>query len=117
MFPKIKKKRIREINQEIDNPSIFYKQFKKSIGFNNNLYRIPGINYNNHRKRGGHDMTDLAYYSSKYGRDGVNAWFAHTFEDMFSDFITKNYGSFARNILEDSILEFSRKKYQKTRNF
>jgi hypothetical protein len=120
MFPKIKKKRIREINQEIDNPSIFYKQFKKSLGNSTTTTyssRIPGINYNNHRKSGGHDMTDLVYYSSKYGRDGVNAWFAHTFEDMFSDFITRNYGSFARNILEDSILEFSRKKYHQRSRF
>lgn len=115
MLPKMKKKRIREINHEIDNPSPVYKQFKKS--FNGARLRMPGINYNNHRKEGGHDLTDLPYYASKYGSDGVNAWFAHTFEDMFSDFITKNYGSFARNILEDSILEFSRKKYRKTRNF
>ena len=115
MFPNMKKKKIRAINHDIDNPSVFYKQFKKSMI--SKPIKLPGINYDNHRKYGGHDLTDLPYYASKYGSEGVNAWFAHTFEDMFSDFITKNYGSFARNILEDSILEFSRKKYRKTRNF
>jgi hypothetical protein len=117
MFPKMKKKKIRTINQEIDNPSIFYKQYKKSLGNSSSSYRIPGINYNNHRKSGGHDLTDLAYYGAKYGTEGVNAWFAHTFEDMFSDFVVRNYGSFARNIFEDGILEFSRRKYQKRSRF
>lgn len=112
MFPKMKKKRIREINHEIDNPSPFYQQFKKSFGGTKKI-RMAGINYNNHRKDGGHDLTDLPYYASKYGKDGINAWFAHSFEDMFSDYLTRNYGSFARNILEDGILEFSRKKYRK----
>lgn len=118
MFPNMKKKKIRAINQEIDNPSIFYKQFKKSMGMNNNKsYRIPGINYNNHRKKGGHDISDLLYYTSKYGSDGVKAFFAHTTGDMFSDFLVEHYGSFTRNVIEDGLIEFSRKKYRKTRNF
>ena len=117
MFPKMKKKKIRDINHEIDNPSIFYKQFRKSMGFNNSLYRVQGINYNNHRKHGGHDMSDLLYYHAKYGNDGVKAFLGHTFEDMWSDYMLKYFGSFTRNVVEDGILEFSRKKYKTRRHF
>jgi hypothetical protein len=116
-MPRTKKKLIRKINQEIDNPSPFYKQFKKHLGLNSPKFEIPGLTYYNHRKKAGHDMTDGIYYMAKYGQEGFNAWLNHQAQDMISDFMVKNYGSFARNIFEDSILEFSRPKYRKSRYF
>lgn len=112
-MPKTKKKIIRKINHEIDNPNPFYKKFKKSTGLKTELFRLPGINYNNHRKAG-HDWTDAIYFTAKYGQEGFEAWMNHQAQDMFSDMMLKQYGSFARNIFEDSILEFSKAKY---RNF
>lgn len=113
-MPHTKKKIIRKINQEIDNPSPFYKNFKKNLGIKMDM---PGMTYYNHRKKGGHDMSDGIYFAAKYGQQGFEAWLNHQAQDMFSDFMTKNYGSFVRNVVEDSILEFSRPKYRKPRYF
>ena len=57
------------------------------------------------------------YLTFKYGQEGFEAWLNHEAQDMFSDFITTNVGSFTRNLLEDSILEFSRLKYRKNKYF
>ena len=112
-MPNTKKKRIREINHEIDNPSPFYRQFRKRTGLNNNTTtKIPGLTYYNHRRKGGHDISDGIYFSAKYGQEGFNIWMNHVAQDMMSDMITKRYGSFTRNLIEDSIQEFSRPKYR-----
>jgi len=114
-MPNTKKKRIRQINREIDNPSPFYKQYRRRTGVNNNnMLKIPGINYHNHRKKGGHDFSDGIYITAKYGQEGFNIWMNHLAQDMMSDYTLKNFGSFTRNIIEDSIQEFSRPKYRKT---
>lgn len=112
-MPNTKKKLIRKINREIDSPGIFYKTFKKKMGLTSPKYRIPGITYYGHRQKAGHDFTDMIYFGAKYGQEGINAWMNHQAQDMISDFIVKRHGSFARNILEDSFLEFSRPKYRK----
>ena len=57
------------------------------------------------------------YLTSKYDQEGFETWLNHEAQDMFSDFITTNVGSFTRNLLEDSILEFSRLKYRKNKYF
>ena len=117
-MPNVKKKRIREINHEIDNPNPYYKQFRKRLGLNDNPYvKVPGLKYYSHRRKGGHDFSDGIYFAAKYGQEGFNIWLNHQAQDMFSDLLTKNYGSFTRNIIEDSIQEFSRPKYRKSRYF
>ena len=84
------------------------------MGFDKtDIYHLPGIHYYPHRRKGGHDFTDAIYFTAKYGQTGFEAWLNHQAQDMLSDFITQRYGSFARNILEDSIMEFSRPKYRK----
>ena len=113
-MPRTKKKLIRAINHEIDNPSPFYKQFRRRTGLNaNNSMKVPGLTYYSHRRKGGHDMSDGIYFAAKYGQEGFNIWMNHQAQDMFSDMMTRNFGSFTRNIIEDSIQEFSRPKYRK----
>ena len=117
-MPNTKKKRIREINHEIDSPSPGYREFKKRLGLNNSTYnRFPGINYKNHRSKGGHDFSDAIYLTAKYGQEGFEAYLNHLGWDMISDSWVKNYGSWSRNMAEDTFLELSRPKYRKPRYF
>ena len=113
-MPNTKKKLIRTINHEIDNPSPFYKQFRRRTGLNNNnMMKVPGLTYYSHRRKGGHDFSDGIYFAAKYGQEGFNIWMNHQAQDMFSDMMTRNFGSFTRNLIEDSIQEYSRPKYRK----
>lgn len=115
IMPTTKKKLLRKINHEIDNPSPLYRMYKKYITKNRRLTPIPGMNMVHHREKGGHHMEDAFYFSARYGRDGLMAWMNHMAQDRLSDMLLKNYGSFTRNIIEDGILEFSRPKYRKNR--
>jgi hypothetical protein len=117
MMPNTKKKRLRQINREIDNPSPIYRMYKKYLYRNRKLSPIPGMNMDNHRKKGGHNMEDGFYFYLKYGHEGFQAWMNHMIQDRISDSLLKNYGSYTRNIIEDSILEFSRPKYRKAKKF
>lgn len=112
-MPYTKKKKIRQINRDIDSPSPIYKKFKKMTGLRGKAYEIPGLTYYNHRQNGGHDMTDAIYYTSKYGQEGFNVWLNHIAGDMLRDYWVKNYGSYFANIAEATFLEFSRPKYRK----
>lgn len=116
-MPNTKKKRIREINHEIDNPSPFYKHFKKRMGLDSEKLRMPGLTYYPHRKRGGHDWSDAIYLTAKYGQEGFEAYLNHTTWDMISDSWVKNYGSWSRNMVEDTLQEFSRPKYRQPKYF
>jgi len=114
-MPNTKKKLLRQINREIDNPSPIYRMYKKYVFKNRNLRPIPGLNVKNHRQKGGHSMEDGLYFLTKYGHEGFLAWMNHMLQDQMSDNLLRNYGSFTRNIIEDSIQEFSRPKYRKNR--
>lgn len=113
-MPRTKKKLIRKVNYEIDNPSPFYKQFKRRLGLNQTgFFDVPYLHYYPHRRRGGHDFTDAIYFASKYGQEGFEVWLNHTAQDMMSDTLVQNHGSFIRNIIEDTISEYNRPKYRR----
>jgi|SRR5215211_221207 len=114
-MPNMKKKRLRQINHEIDNGSPMYRLYKKYVFKNRKLSPVFGLNVKNHRQKGGHNMEDGVYFLTKYGHEGFMTWMNHMAQDRLSDMLLQNYGSFARNIIEDSILEFSRPKYRKRR--
>lgn len=113
-LPKYKKKIIRQVNREIDNPSPFMKQYRKRLGFNKlSSNRIPGMIYYPHRRMGGHDFIDGVYFYNKYGQAGFDAWLNHTGWDMFRDNWVKSYGSDGMNFMEDAIVAQNRRKSYK----
>lgn len=110
-LPKTKKKLIRQIHHEIDNPNPFIKKFHKLMGKNNNYFNLPFLNYYPHRKEGGHNFLDGLYFASKYGQEGFNIWMNHQAQDMVRDLTNKATGSsFAANIIEDILIEANRKR-------
>lgn len=115
-YPHLKRKKIREINRDIDSPSPLLKKFRNSfpiITSHSQFGRIPGINYRGHRKYG-HNVGDLAYLMYKHGPDALKVWSDHMMQDMLRDSITRHYGSYAANIFEDTLVELNRPKYRKS---
>lgn len=115
-MPNMQLKRINLINKEIDNPSPMYKMFKRYMNKRKMLTPIPGMNYANHRQKGGHNWEDGMYFMWKYGPEGYLAWVNHQAQDVVRDNLIKHHGSYVANIVEDTLAEFSRPKYGKMRN-
>lgn len=111
-YPHLKRKKIREINHDIDNPSKAYTKMMKSLGLGNqnNFGRLPNMNYVGHRNMGGHKIEDLPYLVAKHGPEAIDVWGDHMAWDILKDTITKTHGRFIGNLFEDILIELNSRK-------